>query len=219
MQTHLEKNMKVHLIKVSHTLHCKIEQQQSIIEQQQSNSEQQQKQIVALMSALTRVALDVKKPLAPVFVPPPDTVMTDFEKHKKAGDKWFGPPFYSHIGGCKMCLCVYANGHGSSEATHVLVSINLMQGEYDDQLKWPFHGDITIQLLNQSRDEGHREKTVHFDDRASDDVAGRVVGEERATKGWGYDFIAHTQLNTENKDYLKNDCLKFRISKFVVEST
>ena len=86
MQTHLEENVKVHLNKVSHTLQCKTQQQQSINEQLQSSNEQQQKQIVALMSALTQVALVMKKPLAPVFVPPPDIVMTHFEKHKEDND-------------------------------------------------------------------------------------------------------------------------------------
>ena len=204
MQTHLEENVKIHLNEVSHSLQCKAEKQQGI-------NEQLQKQVVALMSALQQVALDVQKPLAPVFVPPPDMVMTDFEKYRKTGDEWYSPPFYSHIGGYKMCLRVDANGCGDSEATHVSVYVNLMRGEYDDQLKWPFRGGITIQLLNQSRDEGHWEKSVDFDDRADDEVAGRVVGQERAA-GFGYDqFIAHTELITQWKEYLKNDCLKFRI--------
>ena len=95
--------------------------------------------------------------------------------------------------------------------------VTLNRGEYDDQLKWPFRGAITIQLLNQSRDEGYREMTVDFD-TAGDDVAGRVVGMERATV-WGYfQFIPHTELNTESKEYLKNDCLKFRISEIVIKS-
>ena len=240
MQTHLEENVKVHLKKVSYRtkqqqsqMQLKIEHQQEEmekykvqtdceLEKQQSMNEQLQKQIVALMSALQRVALDVKKPLAPVFVPPPDMVMTDFETHKKYDHVWYSPPFYSHIGGYKMCLGVYANGWGVGESTHVSVFIYLMQGEYDDQLKWPFRGDITIQLLNQSRDEGHWEKTVRFtmtDDIVSDEAAGRVVGKERATKGRGQSkFITHTKLDTENKEYLKYNCLKFRILKFVVTS-
>ena len=210
MQTHLEESMKVHLNKVSHTLHCKAQQQQCIIEQLQ-------KQIVALMSALTLITLDVQKPLAPVFIPPPDIVMTDFEEHKKAGDVWYSPPFYSHIGGYKMCLGVVANGYGDGEATHVSVCWCLNRGEYDDQLKWPFRGAIAIQLLNQSRDEGHCERTVTFDDSVDDEYAGRVVGQERAT-GLGFgQFIAHTELNTKNKEY-QNDSLKFRIAKFVVKS-
>ena len=209
MQTHLEENMKVHLNNVTHTLQLKTEQQQRIIDQQQ-------KQIVALMSALTRLALEVKKPLAPVFVPPPDIVMTDFEKHKKAGDEGYSPPFYSHIGGYKMCLRVYANGYGDGEATHVSVFCCLNRGEYDDQLKWPFHGDIRIQLLNQSRDDGHWGRTVTYDDTDEDEYAGRVVGQERAC-GLGYSqFIANTELNTENKVYLKNDSLKFRISNLLL---
>ena len=210
MQTHLEENMKVHLNKVSHTLHSKTEQQQSIIEQQQ-------KQIVALVSVLT---LDVQNPLAPIFVSPPDIVMTNFEENKEGNYEWFSPPFYSHIGGYKMCLCVDAKGQGSGEATHVSIFVYLMRGEYDDQLKWPFRGVIKIQLLNQSRDEGHWEKTVRFDDRVGvdDECAGRVVGKKRAA-GWGQSkFIAHTELNTENKEYLKNNCLKFRILKIVVTS-
>ena len=128
MQTHLDKNLKVHLNKVSQ---CTIALQ-SRTEQQQGIIEQQQKQIVALMSAL---ALNVQKPLVPVFVPPPDIVMTDFEKLKNAGDKWYSSPFYSHIGGYKMCLCVYAHGIGDGEATHVSVFCCLNRGEYDDQLK------------------------------------------------------------------------------------
>ena len=46
------------------------------------------------------------------------------------------------------------------------------------QLKWPFRGDITIQLLNQSSDEGHQQWTVDFGDKVDDSVAGRVVGRE-----------------------------------------
>ena len=117
-----------------------------------------------------------------------------------------------------MCLGVVANGDGNGKATHVSVYFYLNRGEHDDQLKWPFRGDITILLLNQSRGEGHG-VTVRFSDTADDDVTGRVVGRKRAHHGWGKSkFIAHTELNTENKEYLRNDCLKFRISKIVIRS-
>ena len=36
--------------------------------------------------------------------------------------------------------------------------------------------------------------------------------------GWGCQLIAHSKLHTEDEEYLKNDCLKFRISKVVVRS-
>ena len=209
MQTHLDENVKVHLNNVSRMLQCKIEEQWSI-------NEKVQKQITALMSA-TQVALDVQKP--PVFITPPDIVMTDFEEHKKAKDVWYSPPFYSHIGGYRMCLRVDANGNGTGTSTHVSVFVTLMRGGHDDQLKWPFRGDVTIQLLNQTRDDGHLVKTVPFDDRVCDDNAARVVGQERAIGGLGCQhFLAHNAVRTENEEYLKNDCLKFRITKVVNRS-
>ena len=209
MQTHLEENVKVHLNKVS----CRTKQQESQIKALRLRTEQQQRQINSLVAAL--------RPLTNVFGHSTVMVMTNFEKHKTADDEWFSPPFYSHIGGYKVCLAVFANGNNDGKDTHVSVYCTMFQGarEYDDQLKWPFRGDITIQLLNQSRDEDHWEITIPFDDRAGDDVAGRVIGKKRGTSGWGQPkFIAHAELNTENKEYLKNDCLKFRISKFVVGS-
>ena len=233
MHTHLEKNVKLHLNKLSYrtkqqesqinALQLKTERQQQEMEeykgqtdhkiqqQQQENDyrcKQQQSQIDSLTAALSQLA----------SIPGPSTVivMTDFKGRKGRNDDWYSPPFYSHIRGYKMCLSVLPNGLGNGRATHVSVFCHLERGEYDDQLKWPFHGDITIQLLNQSRDEGHRKKTVPYD-RASDSN-GRVVGKERGS-GWGcHTFIAHTQLSTENKEYLKNDCLKFRILEIIVKS-
>ena len=93
----------------------------------------------------------------------------------------------------------------------------MMQGEYDDNLKWPFRGAITIQLLNQESDEGHREATIKYDDATSDEYAGRVVGQERADAGWGCPhFMLHSDLISKEREYLQNDCLKFQLQKIVV---
>ena len=201
MQTHLDEYVKSHLAKVS----CKTVQQQQVIQQYK-------RQIDAMVAELNRV-------VGPTFGPPFDTVMTDFEKHKKAGDEWFSPPFYSHIGGYKMCLEVDANGLNNGKGTHISVYLYLMSGEHDDQLKWPFRGDVTIQLLNQRKDEGHWEMTLSIDDEVDDAYTSRVVGQDRANCAQGYNqFISHTELRTKDKEYLKNDSLKFRISKVVVKS-
>ena len=230
MQNHVSENVKAHLSMVSKEAEAKAQElednierqdaankeQNSTIKELQTTVEQQQKQIVALMSALTQV-VQLLKPLTPVFVTPPDMVMTDYEEHRKAADDWFSPPFYSHIGGYRMCLNVNANGCCDCKGTHVSLYVCLMRGEYDDQLKWPFRGDITIQLLNQRRDGGHQEKILPFDVRAGGKAAGRVAGQERTTSGWGYrEFIAQKKLSTKDMEYLKNDCLKFRISNITV---
>ena len=74
-------------------------------------------------------------------------VMTNYHQYKRNCDLWRSPPFYT-CPGYKMCLEVYANGYDDGAGTHVSVGVRLMRGEHDDQLKWPFEGDITGQLVN-----------------------------------------------------------------------
>ena len=152
-----------------------------------------------------------------VFVPPPNFIMTNFSHHKDSGEEWHSPPFYSHIGGYKMCLEVDANGWEQGAGTHVSVYNYLMRGEYDDDLLWPFRGEITFQLINRRADEGHVEDTIPFDDSASDSTTCRVTGGERAPVGLGVDmFIPHSALQCNeswNTEYLcRSDSLEFRVT-------
>ena len=215
MQTHLTRNKTVHLSLVSSSLVAL----RSKTEQLQSTVNEQQKQIITLTASLARASSNMHRPIAPSFVPPLDMLMTGFEEHRKRDYDWLSPPFYSHNGGYKLCCNVVANGCGVHKGTHVSVYVYLMRGEHDDNLKWPFRGAVTIQLLNRKNDEGHKEATINCNDAASDEYAGRVVGQERADGGWGSpSFIAHSDLLSEDREYLQNDCLKFRILKVVFRS-
>ena len=60
--------------------------------------------------------------------------------------------FYTHPRGYKMCLSVDAYGIYISEGTHLAVFVYVMRGEFDDQLKWPFRGGVTIKLVNLKED-------------------------------------------------------------------
>ena len=157
-----------------------------------------------------------------MFVPPPTFIMTNFSHHKDSGKRWYSPPFYSHIGGYKMCLEVVANGWGDGSGTHVSAANYLMRGEYDDDLLWPFRGEITYQLINRRADEGHVEHTIDFDDSASDSAACRVMEGERAPAGgWGVArFIPHSALQCNeswNTEYLcRSDSLEFRVTRVKV---
>ena len=62
--------------------------------------------------------------------------MTNFSNRRCSGKVWHSLPFY-YREGYKMCLAVYANGVGEGARTHVSVSLLLLKGCYDDQLKWP----------------------------------------------------------------------------------
>ena len=139
--------------------------------------------------------------------------MEGYEVMKERNRTWYSPDFYTHLGGYKLRLVVYASGCGDDENTHVSCFINLMPGEYDDTLEWPFQGGVTVQLLNQLEDKNHYKHVIHFNDKTPDDCKNKMKKVD--TKGWGLaQFIPHTNLglNSNNTQYFMNDTLYFRVS-------
>ena len=138
-----------------------------------------------------------------------DFTMYTFDYYKKYNKQWFSPPFYTHPYGYKMCLSVDANGWGiGTKRTYAAIYVYLMKGEFDDELKWPFQGDITVELINQEGGSGHT-KTVSFMEMAFHGV--RVSKGSRALSGPGVtEFVSHSDLQPR---YLRNGSLQFRISK------
>ena len=90
---------------------------------------------------------------------PTELTMTNF---KTDDHEWYSPPFYTSLRGYKMCFSVYASGLSEGKGTHVSVFAHLMRGEFDDNLKWPFRGDVTIAMLNQLEPQElfHLQKTL-----------------------------------------------------------
>ena len=148
--------------------------------------------------------------------------MTDFEGRKKRGERWYSPAFYTHVGGYKMCLEIDANGWGSGEGTRVGVALYMMKGEFDSHLKWPFKGEITVELVNQKEGgENYETNLVEHSDAVERDEYLQRVTEGEIGKGWGYpEFISHSDLYNpeEGKEYLVNDTLIFRVTNVEVTS-
>ena len=140
-----------------------------------------------------------------------EITMTDFEECRKDNESWYSPHFYTHPKGYKMCLRVYANGLGDGEGTHLSLYVYLMRGEFDDQLKWPLRGAVTIQLVNQEEDKDHVMRTAHFDEGSSAETNNRVLKRGRATKAPGIrKFVSQSDLYPK---FLNDDCIKLRIKK------
>ena len=148
--------------------------------------------------------------------PPIQFKMYNFDGLKTNNKEWFSTPFYTHPKGYKMCLNVDANGYGDGKDTHVSVFIYLMQGDFDSNLKWPFQGDIIVQLLDQTGQEDDQEKTVRFTKNTAESTAGRVLNKEMAQSAAGiHNFIAHADLKPK---YLKDGCLQLNIASATVFS-
>ena len=140
--------------------------------------------------------------------------MPQYYQHKSSKQAWYSPPFYTNPGGYKMCIRVDANGNGNGAGTHVSVFVYLMKGRNDDNLPWPFTGEVTIALLNQLANENHYTHTFSFPQQ-DNEASRRVVDGEMAPTGYGIrTFISHDRLDhnaDQNCQYLKDDCLYFRI--------
>ena len=111
---------------------------------------------------LRLAVLHVEKLESRIQVPPVVFRMNDFDRRLKLNHEWHSPAFYTHPGGYRMYLNINANGDGNGRGTHTSLYICLMQGCNDDSLPWPFRGEVTLELLNQLQDVGHKQETIHF---------------------------------------------------------
>ena len=142
---------------------------------------------------------------------PMTITMANFTQYYDKDKAWLSPPFYTHPRGYKMCLKVYAKGYGEAKGTHISVSMFMMQGEFDSELRWPFRGRVTVQLLNRTEVfkpfEPYKPKTYHFDGKES---ANRVIERDRANKGVVYQKFVQNETKLRFF-YLKYDSLKFSL--------
>ena len=135
-------------------------------------------------------------------------VLTDYQKKGRSMVDWKSPPYYTHSHGYKMGVQV------SPYCGNLHVFSYLLRGEYDAGLKWPFRGTVVVQLLNQLSDDNHYDHVFDYS-QASDRESQRVTSDERpAAKGCSTPFLLLTALEFNSSkicQYLKNDCLKFRV--------
>ena len=131
---------------------------------------------------------------------------SDFQKIKADNARFCSQKFFSSLNGYNMQVAVDANGVGDGEDTHVSVFVNILEGKHDAKLKWPFAGNVTVDLLNQLKDNNHYQRVVHFGQEHN-----ILVG-----SGRGYSkFVPHFKLArhpVKNQQYLKDDTLYFRVS-------
>ena len=213
----LEEGIKQQIAKLTQdhqiSKHTEEKEDKQFKQQVRKESKQLQQHVLRLEEELkqqiVKLAQDLQIQQICTPICPVEMTMANFGQHMKDKDRWYSLPYYTHLKGYKMCLCVDANGNSGGCGTHTSIIIFLMKGEFDRHLKWPFRGTLTVLLLDQEAEERHLTGTVNFDDKVPDDVACRVKEGDRAKRGCGISkFILHTNLQPV---YLKNDCLKLHI--------
>jgi len=244
MSTHQEQQVHYHLSLVSrqcaqlmkqipvdfqHTMQQELAHRDHELSQVKNKLKLEEQEIIKLRKRVQEVEYELDElkgdcvPLKyTVFVAPIEFVMTDFVRHKKDNRQWLSPPFYSHLGGYCLCLSVDAQGSEDGSGTHTSIYVNVMKGEFDSHLQWPFRGNIKVALSNQRSNDRCVVESIVFGYDTPQESAGRVERGEVAESGLGIPkFIEHTQLcfnPSKNTEYLKNNCLRLKIVSVTVNA-
>ena len=132
-----------------------------------------------------------------------------FERNKKEKiGEFFGPFLYTHENGYKVELALKILPIEKDGTTICVLAKALKPDRSNTTLVWPFNGELGIELINWKEDNNHKRFKVIFDD----------INQSRAI----LTFREHSQLTcdfTANTEYLRNDCLLFKVVFAVAYST
>ena len=74
-------------------------------------------------------------------------IMDNLDQHKRKGSPWNSPSFYTQ--GYKLRLQVYVNDHDENGSLCTTIFVCLMQGKFDESLKWTFKAVVCVELLKE----------------------------------------------------------------------
>ena len=89
----------------------------------------------------------------------------------------------------------------------MMVILHPIQGEYDDQLKWPVEATITIAMLNQhGGEDGECTMTKEWS---------RPSGGTRGDSTWFHSLNLYFEDKSKLKDMVFNDTMYFHVKQVV----
>ena len=218
MKSHLKSATEIHLelacVKLNDTEGTLKETQDKLNDTQEST-----KNLKKDLETLQRRFEDLEKmkeetwDFPSIFVWKIDSFTEIFRKAKTGEETAiYSDPFHTETYGYKLKVEIHANGFKSGANTHLSVYIDVMKGEYDAILPWPFNRKVTITLIDQQEDPSEREyiawefvplKTNH------PECFARPV--EQTNVGYGrHELISHKKLNSRR--YLADDTLFVKIA-------
>ena len=152
-------------------------------------------------------------------------LLHSFERSKAKGSTSFsGPSFYTGKNGYQLQTMIFPNGYDKEVGKCVSVYARLRKTDHDNDLIWPFNGELKIELVNWREDNNHKSCIIRFNESIPEAATSKFIpGSNVAELSWGYSsFIEHSQLtynSSNNTKYLHNDCLLFKVVFAVAYST
>ncbi len=132
---------------------------------------------------------------------PISMTVTDVQQCLETKKEWTSPLLYTHERGYAIQLKVYVAGHRiAGLRNEISVYVEVIRGQYDDQLQWPCRVSIEVSLINQEQDGENVTRVAN--------IQARKDGQNHS-EGWQM-FIG--EKNARHR-FIKDDCLQFKISK------
>ena len=154
--------------------------------------------------------------------------LAEFQKYEKGQSIDLTGFYTGKDKGYKMCLRVYPKGKSQySPNNDVDMDVYLMEGrhDFDPHLTWPIKGILTVQVLNQFSDSNHS-KPVKFRFTSYNEVCRMLVRSRVASIDTGRKsdagvgckkILSHNDPSDDAAEYLKDDCVFFRVCSFQPE--
>ena len=130
----------------------------------------------------------------------------------------YSPVFYPY--GYKLRIIMIRSQYSKALSFDAFMSIyvEIMPGPFDETLKWPFKGSVTIQIVNQLNDHNYYEKTGKFSDETYEKDT--IRPDDHHSIKWGItQFIYHKELRYEHckggqqTHYTKDGSLQICVTK------
>ena len=117
----------------------------------------------------------------------------------------YSAPFFTSPFGYKLRLRLYLNGDGAGEGTHLSFFLNIMKGDNDAMLSWPFQQKVVLMLLDQDK-----EKNIAKGFRPHPSDLSFHRPKTKMNNGCG--FIKFAPLSVlSNPKYVRNDSLYLKV--------
>ncbi len=127
------------------------------------------------------------------------------EKTRDKPCDWKSPAMHTHVRGYKFCIGVDASGSVYGCENAIGLVMYAMQGEFDDELKWPIKVKFSIELINQRGSENLRRSemsSLWYQPRSRHSI----IGSFNQFHGG---FVEHCKVS----GFLNNDTLYFYVTE------
>ena len=152
----------------------------------------------------------------PLPVPPFYFTLNNIEHYKENNFCWYSDPFYSHPGGYKMAVAIYPNGRSTGLETHLSIFVNIICGEFDNQLEWPCNLEVSIEAWKQNTHQWTNRRRISVSPRSTsyyyDAACAQKPTNSRRNSGIGVPmYIDHYELPDYYTTHIRGDSVEFRV--------